>query len=143
MAVVDGRTHRGSVKENSLPFEGFMEALGRIAVLKALPTDAELAQSGCSDAGVFMQKLQASTLSASFIESLGLRWEPGWDALTAFQRSRAAGWGETSLAQPLARCLHHTICCIIRTIEEDSHGADDMSLKLSEVKNWMSRKVAA
>lgn len=52
MAVIDSRTKKGSDKENNLPFEGFMEALCRLSVLKALPTDAELAETGCSDAGI-------------------------------------------------------------------------------------------
>jgi len=39
MCVVNPRTKQGYMREESLPFEGFMEALCRIAVLKALPTD--------------------------------------------------------------------------------------------------------
>ena len=45
------------LQENNLPFEGFLEALCRLSMLKALPTDAELEETGCSDAGVFMQRL--------------------------------------------------------------------------------------
>ena len=53
--------------------------------------------------------------------------------------SRATAWGDWGGglgAQPLARCVHHTIAIIIRTIEEDSIGADDMALTPKEVVNW-------
>jgi hypothetical protein len=52
MAVIDGTTTRGMAKENNLPFEGFLEALCRLSMLKSLPTDAELQQYDCSDAGI-------------------------------------------------------------------------------------------
>ena len=32
--------------------------------------------------------------------------------------------------------MRHLIGCIIRTVEEDSTGADNMALTLTEVKNW-------
>ena len=32
--------------------------------------------------------------------------------------------------------MRHLIACIIRTVEEDSTGADNMALTLTEVKNW-------
>ena len=54
----DGRTPRGRMKESNLPYEGFMEALCRLSMLKALPTDVELGWTGCADAGIFMQRLR-------------------------------------------------------------------------------------
>ena len=62
MAVIDSRTQKGNDKENNLPFEGFLEALCRLSMLKALPSDEELEETGCADAGIFLQRLQEGTL---------------------------------------------------------------------------------
>lgn len=64
MAVGDVQTHRGLYEDTHLPFEGFMEALCRIAAQKALPTEAELvafaAANGCKpDAGEYMAQVRA------------------------------------------------------------------------------------
>jgi hypothetical protein len=59
------------------------------------------------------------------------------DPLSSFLTKRASDWGdETSQGQPLDRCLHHMICCIVRTVEEDHYGKGDMSLTPAEVKHW-------
>ena len=52
---------------------------------------------------------------------------------SAFMQMRAA-WGEPSVHALDDACP--LIACIIRTVEEDSTGADNMALTLTEVKNW-------
>jgi len=137
MAVVDGATAKGGQKENNLPFEGFLEALCRLSLLKALPTDAELEELGCSDAGIFMQKLQEGSLPEDFMDALEEMGSPGQDAYMSFMSCRGLDWGAESHPMPLERCLHHTICCMVRTVEEGAvAGTDNMTLTPAEVKNW-------
>ena len=42
MAVEDYQSHKGHHKNTVLPFEGFLEALCRVAAQKALATDEEV-----------------------------------------------------------------------------------------------------
>ena len=136
MAVIDGRTPRGFAKENNLPFEGFLEALCRLSLLKALPTDAELAETGCADAGLFMQRLREGTLSDDYLDALRANSETFADELTSFLIGRAVEWGDDSHPQSLARCVDHTIACIIRTVEDNSAGDDNMALTQKETRLW-------
>ena len=135
MAVVDGRTLKGRSKEDNLPFEGFLEALCRLSCLKALPTDAELERTGCADAGIFLQRLHAGSLPEEFTDEFDTGDAAFADEAAAFMDVRAAAWGEESV-HPLECSVRHLIACIVRTVEEDSHGADNMQLTLNEVKNW-------
>ena len=132
MVVVDGRTTKGNAKENNLPFEGFLEGLCRLSMLKALPTDEELKLTQCSDAGVFMQRLHMGSLPESFTDTFDIS---SCSEASAFMQMRAANWGEPSV-HALDDAMRHLIACIIRTVEEDSTGADNMALTLTEVKNW-------
>ena len=145
MAVIDARTAKGSSKENNLPFEGFLEALCRLSMLKALPTSAELQETGCSDAGIFLQRLRAGTLPEEFMDALEASSGSTFsDALGSFQCARGAAWGETSPVQPMEMCVQHIVACIVRTIEEDSRGDDNMVLTPNEIKDWArSRGVLA
>ena len=59
MLVVDGQKVRGHLKETHLPLEGFFEALTRVAVLKALPTQAEIDSGYVDDcADFFLEVLE-------------------------------------------------------------------------------------
>ena len=135
MVVVDGRTARGHPKENNLPFEGFLEALCRMCMLKALPTDEELKFCGCPDAGVFLQRLHAGNLPEEFTDGFNSDAAGFADEATAFLNDRAANWGEDSV-HTLDVAMRHMMACIVRTVEEDTVGTDNMQLTLSEVKNW-------
>ena len=55
--------------------------------------------------------------------------------------ARAANWGEESV-HTMDEAVRHLIACIIRTVEEDSHGADNMELTLSEAKDWAKHALA-
>ena len=81
----------GRLKESCLPFEGFLEALCRVAVLKVLPTDGEIALRGDRDA-------------AEYLNSIG---RIKYDELVA---DRSMTWGSPSpLQQPLERSLFHLV----------------------------------
>ena len=134
MVVIDDRTAKGYQKANNLPFEGFLEALCRLCMLKALPTDDDIEKTGCDDAGIFMQKLLAGSLPEWFTDSLDSD-SAGLTEAAAFMHSRAANWGEASV-HSLDRAVNHLIACMIRTIEEDSRGADNMEVTSREAKDW-------
>ena len=51
LCVPQPYTERGELRLVGLPFEGFLEALCRVAVLKALPTDEEITAGGYMHAG--------------------------------------------------------------------------------------------
>ena len=58
MAVVDSETPRGHLCSTCLNFEGFMEAVCRLACLKALPTQREMDDADCDDAAAFLTQLR-------------------------------------------------------------------------------------
>ena len=65
MAVGDFQTPQGHYEDTVLPFEGFMEALIRIAAQKALPTEEEMRQEpegspSRHDAGAYLAQLKAA-----------------------------------------------------------------------------------
>ena len=67
MAVVDGESDRGRLKEAAIPFEGFLECLCRVACLKAMPTAEELQalstpEAPCTDAGQFFFRSECPAL---------------------------------------------------------------------------------
>lgn len=138
MAVADGQTIGGRLKETCLPFEGFLEALCRLAMLKALPTDAEIAEAGTQDAGTYMTWLREL--------NLGLYQQ--------MLKERCCSFGELPRIQPLHRCVEHLITIIIRRIEgsQGTHdkdkaagdelaireAGDDVRLEHKEVHKWAS-----
>ena len=122
MAVIDGESKKGSLKERNLPFEGFLEAICRMGVLKALPTDDEIAAAGFSDAGMYMRHLKETD-------------ENTYEKMLA---ARAAPWPGAA-PQPIERCVEHIVTIIIRSIEEQTVGADDMSLDKKELLEFMEK----
>ena len=122
MAVIDGRSRAGEVKESVLPFEGFMEAICRIALLKALPTDDELAESGDAHAGLYL-----ATLSDG---------DPG--DYSAFIAERACSWGEKpDLIQPVHRCVEHTIAVFVHRLRETA--GEDASVDIGIRERTMNK----
>ena len=124
MAVIDGRTERGFLRECCLPFEGFLEALVRVAVMKALPTDEEIAASGSKHAGEHMEKLKKDD-------------EEMYDAML---RERAIPWGAEPTLQSTAKCVKHTLDIMIHTIETETAGTDNLKLTEREVQLWLKQK---
>jgi len=124
MAVIDGSTPKGAIKESCLPFECFLEAICRLAVIKALPTDEEIQRLGCVDAGEFMLKLERS----EFPDEVMVQFQN-------FHVDRAVSWG-TSPPQPMHRCVEHTISHILRIVEDETAGGDDLKVTRKEAEQW-------
>ena len=123
MCVGDNSTPRGKQKETHLPFEGFLEALCRLATLKALPTDAEIQQAGYSDAATYMAMLRRHDVAA-------------YDRMLA---ERACKWGDVPLTQPLARCIDHLLFLVIRRVEgTDESAGGNVQVSESEIKKWLA-----
>ena len=100
MAVIDDATPRGHLRETHLPYESFLEALCRVAMLKALPTDDEIEAAGARDAGVYLEDLRSRDVSA-YAELL---------------RTRKTPWGGTP-PQPEPRCVAHLLAVIAHQVE--------------------------
>ena len=105
-----------------------MEALCRLAVLKALPTDEEISASPSDvtrDAGSHMRYLE--------LEHHG--------AYQEMLKARRRGWGSAP-TQPMERCIAHLIAMIIRAIkssgvdEQSGHGKDELQLTDAEMERW-------
>jgi len=124
--VIDGSSKTGSLKEQNLPYEGFLEALCRMAMLKSLPTDAEIANAGFADAGQYMNHLKIKDE----------------EAYMKLMSERATPWGHEP-PQPIERQVYHMIAIIIRTMEEGSDGTDDMVLTQREANDWVRRALGS
>ena len=103
ICVVDGQTRGGRLKETCLPFEGWVEALCRVAMLKATPTDAEIADAGMLDGGQYMTLITADPRHS--------------DKLNSLLRERSGVFGKLPQGQPLDRCVEHVLTMVIRRIQ--------------------------
>lgn len=101
MCVINGQSEDGRLRETHLPFEGFLEAVCRLAALTPLPTDEELADTGVQDAGLYMIYLSIR--------------DP--DAYQALLSERVGAWGRTPDNQPFHRCVEHLITLMLRRVE--------------------------
>ena len=117
MCVADPYMARSEVRASHLPFEGFLEALCRVAALKALPDDAALEVGGFANAGAFLCHLRENASPEEH---------------AAFLKRGANEWGEPP-KQPLARCVDHLIAYVLFMIERGTRGDDDMKLDEKEV----------
>ena len=86
------------------------ECLCRLAVLKALPTDAEIEEARAANPSV--------TDAASYMEYLQVE---DADHHAAILAERATPWGAEP-AQPLERCLAHTFSLTFRYIQRTKRG---------------------
>jgi len=103
MRVVDEQDPKGRLRLMHLSFEDWLEALCRVATLKSLPTDEEIAEAEAPNAGVYMKELAEE--------------EPA--AYDQLMKSRAIAFGATPL-QPIWRCIEHLIQIIIVHVQGDS-----------------------
>ena len=128
MVVIDSWSMRGAVKEVNLPFEGFLEAIVRLATLKALPTDEEVAASCLPDAGAYFRRMRR--IHENHYHEL--------------MRTRGNQWpGE--LRQPIWRCVDHLISIMIRAIQREGsssaaqRGPDELVITPGELEEFIAQ----
>ena len=123
MCVGDSKTLGGLKRDSNLPFEGFLEAICRMAMMKALPTDEEILAAECEDAAVYLARLELSDTIA--YEQLLQRKTP---------------WGADQKRQPPDRCVAHLIAIMLRAIKVDKSQDDGSEVELyvtpSDVLRW-------
>ena len=76
MRVRDERPLKAQAKLQQLSFEDFLEALVHVARLKTLPTEEQVFEAGCEDAGDFLVQMlgQPEAAVASFIQANQREW---------------------------------------------------------------------
>lgn len=141
-AVIDSQSVGGRQKEARLPFEGFLEALCRLSILKALPSDEDIQTAGEADAGSFLLNLEERD-TASFNSFLS---DP----------STHAEWGEEprgKACEAVSRRVTHLLHLIIRVIEgrgsQAAGGGDggggggggNMELSAAEMSKWTAKNM--
>ena len=118
LRVANESDRRERRRMTNLSFTDFVEAIVRVATMKTVPTDEEVADGGFDDGGQML---------------LLLRSLPAQDR--AFRKNRPAEWN-MPLRQPIWRCVHHLITFLIRIVEFRVHGstmAGDLVLSRREV----------
>ena len=135
------------LKDDCLPFEGFLEAIVRtfplnirddfvpvasqkptyarrliaiassqcrVAAIKALPTDDEILEKGCEDAGQWVLLMNEDDDDRQVYEQM--------------LEDREVGWGGKP-SQPLERCVAHTLAIILRSIENQIYHGTTQATK--------------
>ena len=101
MRVIDDTAKRSRAKLENLSVEDFYEALIHVSMMKALPTDEEIADADAEDAGDFLIRMRAENPA-------------GIDVWIA---ANAARW-DSPPRQPTHRCLAHLLSLLMRTVLE-------------------------
>mmetsp|Transcript_61441 Transcript_61441/g.121547 ORF Transcript_61441/g.121547 Transcript_61441/m.121547 type:complete len:521 (-) Transcript_61441:274-1836(-) len=126
MAVIDGRSPEGSIKEQHLTFDSFLEALVRLATRLPLPTDAQIAASVFAHAGSYMAALEAT--------------DP--DRLTLMAAEQDCEWGGTPdevQAGNMPQRMTHLVDVIVHKIRQSTGNDADAplaTLTRSELRHW-------
>ena len=102
-----------------------MEALCRIAVMKALPSDEEIVAADCSNAGEFLAQLKRDD-EATYLTMMN---------------ARATAWGAERAHEPTPRCVAKMLEVLIYTIKTGS-GQAEAGKKMGklterELRKWM------
>ena len=127
MCVIDASTEEGGIKERSLPFEGFLEAIIRLATTLPIPNDQQLADAGFVHAGPYLSQLAELN-------------EIRFAALT---KEQACEWGDTpneALSGSMPRRIEHFVDMIKRRMKPKAkEGLEDEpvgALTRAEFRNW-------
>ena len=120
MRVVNEASGGARLRVTHLLFEDFLEAIVRVALAKALPTDAEVRAEGCSDPGEFMINLREHPdRCMRFVHEHSAVWD-AYDGVNAMPR------------QPAASCVEALVWLIVRTVKGQPTGPLSGSTTLSE-----------
>ena len=126
MCVVNEITEVGNLRQENLPFEGFLEALVRFAHIKAMPFDEEVAAAKVPTA-------------AHWLEDFKMRDVEGFNK---FLHDRMCPWGAERrgrLHQPLHRNLHHLLDVVMRAVLKGDDGLEEVSQ--TTMMRWMEREL--
>ena len=129
MVVINELTEIGNLRQENLPFEGFLEALARFAGLKALPTDEQIAamsSSKAKNAAIWLEDLQMNDT----------------DGYNSFLQKNKCEWGAERKAksQPLHRQLDHLLDLIYRVLlKDDVAGVEEVSAEA--MRRWMEKEL--
>lgn len=126
MNIVDEQNDKSRIKWTHLSFEDFCEALCRVAVIKALPTDEEVEAAGCSNAAQYLLNLEERDLAA----------------YNRFLMERRRSSAKIQDLQPVARCLEHLVHMIIVTAQGGLARDEKNGFALTEKQvNYTLREV--
>ena len=114
------------MREAHLPFEGFLEALCRVAALKALPTDEEIQGAHCVDADMFLVTMRADD---------EVRY-------ATFLAERASKWGARP-RQPFERCVAHVVSMLLGTVRRGTGDTGFGPLSKQQVQKWAKADIKA
>ena len=122
MRVIREGDPKSRKKLLQLSFEDFLEAIVRVATMKALPTDKDIKQAGCHDAGEFYLRMivECPNRVAPFIESR----EPSFEM--PLQRTH--------------RAVDHLIAIMVRMLTSQSVGAHDLKVSYEQVLKIVKRE---
>ena len=124
MVVIDTSTAKGVKREIMLPWEGWLEALCRLSVLKALPTEDEIRKMRSSNAGEYMANLALANS----------------EAYERMLHERRTQWADEPKDLELHQSVRFLIEIIFYTIEvqiEDDTG--ELKLSKKKVSDWLKR----
>ena len=131
MAVMDGNTEEGRIKETHLPFEGFLEAIVRLATTLPLPTDEQLAASEIRYAGPFMDAIDSDDALSTEIRV---------DYARSAAAAHACEWGgvpDAMLAGNMPRRVTHLVDVIVRRVQNSKNADVPLtSLTRREFRLW-------
>lgn len=129
MAVIDDQSAEGRIKERHLPFEGFLEALVRVATVVPLPMDDHLKIADFSSAGAFMAHLQST--NDELLEAMDTQQHCEW-----------GGVPQAAVAGEMPRRLDHLIDIILRKVKELETSDQPLTvLTRREFRLWAVRRV--
>ena len=124
MRTIDEQHDKSRTKMTHLSFEDFLEALCRLARLKAYPTDAEISAAGARDAPSYLHTLADEDMAA-------------YDKML---RTRSAVWGQPVAldSQPVERFVEHLCHSLIWRVQGGAERtASDYTITEGQVKKFM------
>lgn len=134
--VEDETTPKGYCKDTCLPFEGFLEALCRLSVLTAMPTDEEMKAVGYGSADPLDSR------AGPYLRRMRIDHEEQYAALCELEKT---DWGDEPPRQPIDRRIAHLMSCIFYALARQREVATGYGLMVSkecggsapEVLEWL------
>ena len=106
-------------------WEDFLEAVVRLSLMIALPTDAEIEAVGAQDAGDYLLALRASQ-----------------HEMRTFIEARKRPWYKEP-TQQAGRCVDHLLSLVTRIVELNTRGAKDLVVSRDEANAFARRGAQA